>query len=420
MKIKEPVNRVSVEKQKWEDREARFKQLFKEYPKATQSRAFLVEKLEYYEGVKNLFKDSVNNEERLSARFLGDVAKELEKELYPSKAVRFVRAVFNTVSTYIQFLSRTDEEPLRQVHSVTSEMNASLSKNLLRSGFGSIIKQVEGRIKQGEEVIIINVPHYYKSGQKTDFVVEIKMDESGKHHLQGFKASVPDPDNPNAVLSQQYNFVQDNQITAKKAYNQLQGRPINVKFSSGREKQQIMRGLDLYDKDNTGNFMVKDFPIDNGFDLKKDLSVLPLKGIDQPLLEKLERGLMDGNSEHVTFTKSGNEKRFYLELNPQNMEIIISDDKQRKYSLSAAVDTISHKVHTGENVKTIVNNEIVKVPEVSQLEKKAPLIIVKGMDVKETSEAKTTFKVVGKVDPEKQFQKNIDKNNKPKRKIKAI
>lgn len=360
MKVKEPVNRVAVEQRKWDDREARFKEIFKSYPKATQSRAFQIEKLKFYEEVSRKYKNSPNQDERLAARFLAEQSADLERNLYQSRTVRFLRSAFNAVDNLFKSAEKTLQIPTKAP--LKPKMSATLSKNLVRAGFGSLVEQVSEGIKRGDNDILIRTAQYHQPGEKTSYDIGVKKDGLGNYHFLGFKASIADKANPGESVSQKYYFQQDQKISAKRAYNELEGRPVSVTYSSGQEKRTSMVTLDFNDKDPGGNYRRKEFPMDN-FDWKKEIAKLPLKEMGQALLSKIEAGLMDGNREKVTFAKAGHEHVFYLQASPMDKKIVITDDNQNKLTIKEAIlktENPSMKVETpdqGNKSKSQLNGQ---------------------------------------------------------------
>lgn len=72
------------------------------------------------------------------------------------------------------------------------------------------------------------------------------------------------------------------------------------------------------DKDAQGNFHIREFHHNYGYDLEKVLKQLPLKELqDKGQSDKLHEALKSGDSLAVSFVKDGWEQRYYIEANPQ-------------------------------------------------------------------------------------------------------
>ena len=111
--------------------------------------------------------------------------------------------------------------------------------------------------------------------------------------------------------------------------------------------------LDFNDKNPNGNFRIKQFHSDYGYDLEKVLQQFPLKDLlNKVEADKLHDGLKNGNRISVSFVKDGNEHRFYIEANPQFKSVNIYDEHSRKITLHTALGNktmdamkVTHKVN---------------------------------------------------------------------------
>lgn len=134
-------------------------------------------------------------------------------------------------------------------------------------------------------------------------------------------------------------------MNTTEAYNLLSGRCIQ----SGSTWMQ----LDFNDKNPNGNFRIKQFHSDYGYDLEKVLQQFPLKDLlNKVEADKLHDGLKNGNRISVSFVKDGNEHRVYIEANPQFKSVNIYDEHSRKITLHTALGNktmdamkVTHKVN---------------------------------------------------------------------------
>lgn len=400
MKIKEPVNRVEIEQKLWDEREARFINTFNAYPNAINSRAFRIEKLEYYEEIQTKYRYSPDKDERLAARFLKEQANKLERELYPSSTVRFLRSVLNSLTRELNSPTGIKLEPAM----APVQNNQAWKAQLVKAGFGSFLKDVDQQVKQGADEIKVSAPLYFKAGEKTDFTLALKKDDNGKLQFLGFQVSIPDQDHPGNNKVQRYYFEENRSITANQAYNQLNGRAIKVEYGTGAQKQANLVMLDFNDRDAVGNFRKMEFPFES-FDAKKEIDILPLKGKGQPLTAKLEQSLMEGNREQVTFISGGKERTFFIEVNAQLRSIVITDDQNQKISLKAAIDLTEQKTQQPDHSLTKSVEVVAIKPDATKLVNDSPLKVVKGMDDKTTN----------KIDVKKSDEGNGLAAKKPKR-----
>src|SRR5690606_29479884 len=105
------------------------------------------------------------------------------------------------------------------------------------------------------------------------------------------------------------------------------GRSVN-KDLTNKEGQVYNAWLkmDFGQADNNGNYKLKQFHQNYGFDLEKALSKLPIRELaneDDKLA--LLNSLRKGNRHAVTAMQDGKEHRQYIEANPQFKSVTIYD-----------------------------------------------------------------------------------------------
>lgn len=337
MKVIDEINRVALEQQKWDDIEIRFKDIFKSYPKATQGRAFQREKLHFYETLIQKYKYSNNQEERLAVRFVSEQASDLERNLYKSNIIRIFRKAFTPLRHLLKQIKVGQSQPFPPA--AAQQMSSMLRRDLVRAGFSSTIPQFAEAIKNGESEIRVMVAQFHQHNKRTDYEVNIKRDQSGNYQFLGFKASVSDQNDPNKVISQNYQFNHDQQISAKRAFNELEGRPTGMTYHFGQDVRKSMVVLDLNDKDPNGNYRRKEYPLEN-FDWKNEIAKLPFIDVQPSSLKKLEDGLMEGNREKVIFKNGEHEHVFFIQADPELRRLILTDDRFRKFSFNEVLSKI--------------------------------------------------------------------------------
>jgi len=121
-------------------------------------------------------------------------------------------------------------------------------------------------------------------------------------------------------------------ITQKEAYNLLDGRSVNKDLTN--KEGQIHNAwikLDFKETAASGNFKMRQFSPQYGFELEKVLEKLPVKELSTDgdrvkLLESLERG----NRQMVTFNTTQGEQKRFIEANPQFKSITVYDENQKR------------------------------------------------------------------------------------------
>lgn len=135
---------------------------------------------------------------------------------------------------------------------------------------------------------------------------------------------------PDEKRQQHFSMHNGYNINTTEAYNLLSGRCIQ---SGGTWMQ-----LDFNDKEAQGNFRIKQFHSNYGYDLDKVLQQLPLKELlNEEDAVRLKKALKNGSRISASFVKDGNEQRFYIEANPQLKSVNIYDEHSRKITLHTAL-----------------------------------------------------------------------------------
>ena len=133
-------------------------------------------------------------------------------------------------------------------------------------------------------------------------------------------------------LNQSFYIEKNNNITLKEAFNLMQGRAVNKDLTN--KEGQLYNAwvqLDFKNADNNGNYKLKQFHENYGFELEKALAKLQIKelGNDQDKTRLIE-SLQKGNRQSVTFLENGSEQRRYIEANPQFKSITVYDENAKR------------------------------------------------------------------------------------------
>lgn len=133
-------------------------------------------------------------------------------------------------------------------------------------------------------------------------------------------------------LNQSFYIEKNNNITLKEAFNLMHGRAVNKDLAN--KEGQLYNAwvqLDFKNTDNHGNYKLKQFHQNYGFELEKALSKLPIKelGNEQDKTRLIE-SLQKGNRQSVTFSENGTERRRFIEANPQFKSVTVYDENAKR------------------------------------------------------------------------------------------
>lgn len=159
-----------------------------------------------------------------------------------------------------------------------------------------------------------------------------KSAQSDMYFFNSYKAELPKKDNKEALTQNFYINREGGNITLKEAFNLLEGRAVN-KDLVNKEGQlyNAWQQLDFKQTTQQGNFAVKQFSQNYGFDLEKSLSKHPIAELSDPISrERLIESLQKGNRQMVTFNENGSSQKRFIEASPQFKSLNIYDEKQQR------------------------------------------------------------------------------------------
>jgi hypothetical protein len=218
-----------------------------------------------------------------------------------------------------------------------NEQNAEfLKERLFYLGFGDKLNaELEKNMKAGKEQFQIPFQGEFSKGDRKD-VVDYQVDfskskQGDMYFVNKFQATLKNED-PEKVKSQTFYINKGNGVTAKEAYNMLDGRAVNKKLMDREDNPyQAWLQINLKEKEDNGNHKLNRYHTAYGFDLEKSLAKHPIKELADPeqkaaIIKSLEKG----NLQQVTFQRDGKEERMFLEANPKDRNVIVYDSSMKK------------------------------------------------------------------------------------------
>lgn len=314
------INRVEAELNQWRSREERFAKLFSF--SLSSNKALLKEKLEYYDRIAAKYKGTQDLDERFALRMLRQERSRLEKQLYPNLLIWLLRRLL--------VAPVKEQIVIRQDNKKSEENSQALHLQVQRAGFPDLSAKIDEQIKQGHQQFTVPVSYYLNEKERLDHQLSFTKNHIGLYHFEGYKTILYNESKPDEKRQQYFNMHNGYEVNNTEAYNLLAGRCIQ---NNGTWMQ-----LDFNDKDPQGNYRVKQFHSNYGYDLEKVLQQLPLKELlDKSETNKLQEALKNGNRVSVSFAKDGKEQRFYIEANPQFKSVNIYDEHSKKITIHSAL-----------------------------------------------------------------------------------
>ncbi|TRW21967.1 hypothetical protein FMM05_19460 [Flavobacterium zepuense] len=201
-------------------------------------------------------------------------------------------------------------------------------------GFADVLKE---KIATGDKEFKID--HSAKFGNDT---VEAtlnfsKSKQSDMYFFNSYNASLQ-KEGSAEKLEQTFYINRGSNITFKEAYNLMEGRAVHKELQNkAEEKYNSWVQLDFKHSDENGNFRIKKFSENYGYDMEAALSKHPIKELQRDdFKDSLMDSLKKGNVQLVTFQVDGKEQKHYVEANPQFKTVNVYDsDMQRLGSREA-------------------------------------------------------------------------------------
>ncbi len=219
-----------------------------------------------------------------------------------------------------------------------------LSKQLQYTGFGeSLTEKLKAQMQKGEkEFALAHIPDFAKDNSAVTLQFK-KSETQDNYFFNRYSVHVKTPEYPDAIKQTFYiNQGQDN-ITLKEAYNLLHGRAVHKEITPKEgEKYLAWVQLDFKNTEPRGNYKIKQFHQNYGFDLDATLMQRPIKELQNPeVRERLIASLERGNRQLVTFADNGKEVKAYIEAAPQYKSLNYYSEQHQRVDLQAIIKNLA-------------------------------------------------------------------------------
>ncbi len=263
-----------------------------------------------------------------------------------------------------------------KTNTMNNENLKYLTDNIKYMGFGENLKsELEKNMNEGKSAFQL---HYQAEINKKPFEAILnfrKSDSTDMYFFNNYHASL---ERSNGERMEQTLYLNKGHgITAKEAYNLLDGRAVQKDLVTKEGQPYKGVQLDFNTKDKNNNFEVKQFHENYGFDLKATVEKFPVTNLKDPEKEKeLMQSLQKGNVQSVSIEKDGNTHKMFIEADPQYKKVNLYDsnmklvDKEslQKYQSVGQSGTMAVKEEMGNDKKKDLIQEI--KPEKEKSEKK--------------------------------------------------
>lgn len=231
-----------------------------------------------------------------------------------------------------------------------NEKNFEYLRDQVRySGFGDSL-QSELREKMQQGPASFELFHNASFGKdRTAAVLYFRKSDQQDMYFFNKYLVVLRPEDPMRITEQTFFINKGNNITLKEAYNLLSGRAVNKDLSN--KEGQVYNAwlqLDFKQSEGNGNFAIRQFHQNYGFDLERALTGLPIKELgNEQEKSRLLESLRKGNLHPVTLLQTdGREAKHFLEVSPQFKAVHVYDEQLRRVRQSP-----SQQVREGGTIK---------------------------------------------------------------------
>jgi len=199
----------------------------------------------------------------------------------------------------------------------------SLKEHLKYMGFGDrLFADLEHNIRQRfpEFVLRMNSEFGRARLETTLFFSRPKENDAYSFHHCDAKLK-----NDVGTLVQSFDGNKGQGITLKEAFNLLKGRAVYKEMEKQGEHYHAWIQLDFRQKEENGNYRMKQFPAVRGYRLEKILVKFPIKEMEGVERDRILMSLQKGNLQPVTMKISGGEQRLFVQANPEQRSLTIFD-----------------------------------------------------------------------------------------------
>lgn len=200
-----------------------------------------------------------------------------------------------------------------------NQKNLDFLKDQLKyTGFG---EEMEGRltVQMAEQKPDFVLTHQAEFGKDISLATLHfkKSEQNDMYFFNSYVVALKKPEEKE-VMQQTFYINKGSNITLKEAYNLMSGRAVhkNLTNKEGQEYSAWVQ-LNFKETDQAGNFKLKQYHENYGFNLKEVVEKYPILELKtEQGRDDLIRSLEKGNKQSVTLDGEGN-PRIFVEANPQ-------------------------------------------------------------------------------------------------------
>ena len=200
------------------------------------------------------------------------------------------------------------------------------------TGFGEALEgELKENILKQEPTFTLKHDAFYGTDKVAAELSFKKSEQSDMYFFNSYKVNLQKEDRPES-LEQTFYITRGNNIPLIVAYNLMEGRAVHKDLTNREgEKYNSWIQMNFKNTDTKGNFELKHYHENYGFDLEAVLSKHPIKELaNDSHKDDLMNSLKKGNLQSATFLKDGQEVKQYIEATPQYKTLTIYDENLKR------------------------------------------------------------------------------------------
>ncbi|MBX0335361.1 hypothetical protein K3G39_19165 [Pontibacter sp. HSC-14F20] len=205
-----------------------------------------------------------------------------------------------------------------------------LKDELKYTGFGQqLYSALEQHLRQQDPQFQLQLQLSYHNSTVDHTLLFRRSDQTDRYFFNKYEAVLRSPD-LDQDRSHTFYINRNGTITTKEAYNLLQGRSVYKELLNAEEQPyKAWVQLDLKTREPSGNYKLKQYHDNYGFDMEKTLQRFHIRELQDPQQkEMLLHSLRKGNQHLVTALENGQEVRRYVEASPQFKTINVYNEQR--------------------------------------------------------------------------------------------
>ncbi|MHA4741368.1 hypothetical protein [Dyadobacter sp. MSC1_007] len=224
-----------------------------------------------------------------------------------------------------------------------------LQDQLTFNGFGAGLSERLLTAMQSQ-IPEFSLPYQVRFG-KDELRASLNFQKSAHQDLYFFKSYLASLKNhgQSQRINQLFYIQPSGSINLKEAFNLLQGRAVEKQLLDQQgDPYHAWLQLDFKNSDAAGNFKIKQFTQDYGYDLGRALSKLSLKELSNDESKaRLLDSLRGGNRQQVTLLYEGQQHKFFIEASPQFKGIIAYNQHSVRQQIQSATSLQQQRQQPG-------------------------------------------------------------------------